>query len=113
MIVQSAMQLLLEGRARAHYGLMAKRPNLVLIDVQNVLHAVGELRCVMQQQSHPMAIQLLADYVADFPEVWLFEDGGERCLARPVEVVGAWDLARLRITISSPGCNVTPPDGPH
>ena len=57
---------------------MAKRPNLVLIDVQNVLHAVGELRCVMQQQSHPMAIQLLADYVADFPEVWLFEDGGER-----------------------------------
>jgi hypothetical protein len=38
---------------------MAKRPNLVLIDVQNVLHAVGELRRVMQQQSHPMAIQLL------------------------------------------------------
>ena len=61
---------------------MAKYPQILLVDVQNVLHAVGELRYEMHHQSHEQAIRLLADYVAPFPEVWLFEDGGSTSLTR-------------------------------
>ena len=55
---------------------MPTRPRILLLDVQNVMHAVGELRHIMSRRSQREAIDRLAELLADFPEVWLFEDGG-------------------------------------
>ena len=57
---------------------MSKRPQLLLVDVQNVLHAVGELRRIMRERDPLAASDALADRLAHFAEVWLFEDGGPR-----------------------------------
>lgn len=54
---------------------MGKRVELILVDVQNTLHAVGELRHLLQQDVDA-ARERLAQLLRVFPQVWLFEDGG-------------------------------------
>lgn len=54
---------------------MPRIPRLVLVDVANVLHAVGHLRR-WRGAGLDEASAALQELLAAFPEVWFFEDGG-------------------------------------